>query len=105
MFLHWVFTYCSAADVADARDRCYEFMTRPNRKYDGTAEELLNLPLRLAGSTEGPTMYACVRQCWCDELDEQAFFIDNHCGSPHCLSWFEADLQTALTALGMEVIS
>lgn len=104
MRLHWVFTYCDAADVTEARDRCYEFMTRPNRKYDGTAAELLNLLLRPVGSTEGPTMYGCIRQCWCDELDEQTFFIDNHCGDPPCLRWIEADLPAALTVFGMEVI-
>lgn len=105
MCLHWVFTYCAAADAAAARACCYEFMTRPNRKYTGTADQLLDLSLRLVGSTEGPTMYGCIRQCWCDEMREQAEFIRDHCGHVVSFTWMEADLQTALTALGMEVIS
>lgn len=104
MCLHWVFTYCSAADVEAARVCCFEFMTRPNRKYPGTAAELLDLDLRLVGSTEGPTSYGCIRQCWCDEMAEQQEFIANDCGHVISFAWMEADLQTALTALGMEVI-
>ncbi len=105
MRLHWVFTYCAVADATAARQCCYEFMTRPNRKYTGTAEQLLDLSLRLVGSTEGPTMYGCIRQCWCDEMREQRDFIANDCGHVPSFAWMEADLQTALTALGMEVVS
>jgi hypothetical protein len=104
MKLHWVFTYCAEADAAAVRECCYEFMTRPNRKYTGTADQLLDLSLRPVGSTEGPTMYGCIRQCWCDELKEQRDLISNNCGHVPSFALMEADLQTALTALGMEVV-
>jgi hypothetical protein len=49
-------------------------------------------------------MYGCIRQCWCDELKEQRDLISNNCGHVPSFALMEADLQTALTALGMEVV-
>jgi len=37
-------------------------------------------------------------------MAEQQEFIANDCGHVPSFAWMEADLQTALTALGMEVV-
>jgi len=105
MRLHWLFVFCGIEEIKEARQLAYDFMTRSGRRYPADPDTLFNLQLRPVGSNGEATAYGCIRQCWCDEFGEHKALSATDYSHLKTYGWMEADLQTALTALGMEVVS